>query len=99
MDNSACHNNHKITDKLTAADIARAPHLTYSPDLSPRDFWFFGFPKESMKGMELSTEDQIVEAITGTCRDVTFDTLQSVFQKWTPRLSWVIENNGNHYFE
>jgi hypothetical protein len=50
MDNSACRNGHKIKDKLAAADIPRALHPPYSPDLSPCGFWFFGFLKESMKG-------------------------------------------------
>jgi hypothetical protein len=75
MDNSACHNGQKITDKLAAADIARAPHPPYRPDLSPCDLWLFGFLKKSMTGMELSTEDQILEAITTTWRGLTFDVL------------------------
>jgi hypothetical protein len=64
MDKLSCQNGHKITDKLTATDIARAPHPPYSPDLSSCDLWLFGSLKNSMKGMESSTEDQIVEAIT-----------------------------------
>jgi hypothetical protein len=71
MDNSACQNGYKITDKLTAADIARSLHPSYSPDLSVCDFWLFGFLKESMKGMRLSIEDQIIEAITTIWRGIT----------------------------
>jgi hypothetical protein len=88
-----------ITDKLTAANIAGVPNPPYAPDLSPCDLWLFGFLKESMNGMELSTEDQIVEAITTIWRGVTFDTLQSAFQEWMQRLSWVTETNGEYYFE
>jgi hypothetical protein len=99
MDNSACHNSHKITDKLTAADIARVLHPLYSPDLSPCDFWLFRFLKKSMKGMELSTKDQSVETITTIWRGVTSDTVQSVFQEWMQRLNWVIKNNGECCFE
>jgi histone-lysine N-methyltransferase SETMAR len=97
--NSACHTGHKITYRLTAANIARAPHAPYSPNLSPCDLWIFGFVKESMKGMRLSAEDQIVEAITTIWRGVTFGTLQSVFQEWMQRLYWVVENNGEYYFK
>jgi hypothetical protein len=81
MDNSACYDGHKITDQLTAADIARAAHPPYSPDLSFCDFWLYGFLKESMNGMELSTDDQSVEAITTIWRGVIFHTLQSMFQE------------------
>jgi hypothetical protein len=87
VNNSACHNGRKITDKLTAADIARAAHPPFSPDLSRCDFWLFGFLKESMKEMELSTEDQIVEAITPIGQGVTFDTLQSMLQEGMQRLN------------
>jgi hypothetical protein len=51
MDTSACRNGQKITGYLTSANIARAPHLPYSSDLSPCDFWLFGFLKESMESM------------------------------------------------
>jgi hypothetical protein len=71
MDNPTCPNCHKTTDKLTAGDIARAPHPSYSPDLSPYDFWLFGFLQESIMGMELSADDQILEAITTIWRGVT----------------------------
>jgi hypothetical protein len=60
---------------LTAADIARAPYPFYSPDLSPYDFWIFEFLKESMKGMESSTKNQIVEVVPTIWRGLTFDTL------------------------
>jgi hypothetical protein len=80
MENSACHNGRKITHKLTVADIASAPHPLYSPDLSPCDSWLFGFLKKSMNGMQLSTEDQLVEAIPIIWQGVIFDTLQSGFQ-------------------
>jgi hypothetical protein len=82
VNDSACHDGHKIKHKLIAADIAHTSHPPYSPDLNSRDFWLFGFPRESMEGMDLSTEDRIVEAITIIWRGVTFDTLQSVSQEW-----------------
>jgi hypothetical protein len=49
--------------------------------------------------MELSAKDQIVEAITTIRRGVALDTLQSVLQEWMHKLNWVIENNGEYYFE
>jgi hypothetical protein len=95
MDNFACHNGHKITEKLTVADIARAPHPSDSLGLSPCDFWLSGF----LMDMELSTEDQIAKAKTTICQGVTSDTVQSVFQEWMQRLNWVIEDNGEYYFK
>jgi hypothetical protein len=49
MDNSMCHNCHKVCEKLAKRSIERAPHPPYSPDLSPCDFWLFGTQKHNMK--------------------------------------------------
>jgi hypothetical protein len=86
MDKSARHNGQKITGQLTSANIIRFPHPPHSPDLSPCDFWLSGFLKESMKGMEFTTEDHIIEAITTIWRGVTFETMQSVVQEWIQQL-------------
>jgi hypothetical protein len=51
-----------------------------------------------LMGMELTTEDHIVEAITTIWRGVTFKILQLVFQEWMWELIWVIDNNKEHYF-
>jgi hypothetical protein len=99
VDNSACHNGQKITNEFDRLHIIRAPHPPYSPDLSLGDFWLFGFSKESMKGVEFSTDDQLLEAITRIWTDVTSEDIQSVFREWIDRLSWVIGNNGEYCFE
>jgi histone-lysine N-methyltransferase SETMAR len=99
MDNSAYHNGHKITNGFDRRHIILAPHPPYPPDLSPCDFWLFGFLKESIKGVEFSTDDQLLEAITRIWNDVTFEDIQSDFQEWIDRLSWVIGNNDEYYFE
>jgi hypothetical protein len=46
---------------LTAVDIARTHHPSHSPDQRPCDFRLFEFLKESIKSVELSSEDQIIE--------------------------------------
>jgi hypothetical protein len=46
MDNSMCYNGAKITEELEKRHIARAPHPSYSPDLSSCDFWLFGAEDE-----------------------------------------------------
>jgi hypothetical protein len=39
--------------------------------------------------------DEIVEVITMTWNDLTFDEVKSVFHNWMNRLRWVIENGGS----
>jgi hypothetical protein len=99
MDNSACHNSQKTTGRPTSTGIRRAPCPLNSPDLSPCNFWLFGFLRESMKGVGLTTEDDIVEIITTIWRGVIVETLQSVFQEWMRAFIWVIDKNGQYYLE
>jgi hypothetical protein len=42
MDNSMCHNGHKVFKKLALRSTERAPRPPDSPDLSLCDFWLFG---------------------------------------------------------
>jgi hypothetical protein len=79
--------------------IERAFNPAYSPDISPCDFWLFGFLKKKLKEQELSTSDEILEAITTIWNDVTFEELQSGFSIWIQRVTWVIEHGGEHYNE
>jgi hypothetical protein len=97
--NFACDTGQKITGHSTSANIVRAPHPSYWLDLSPFDYWLFEFLKESMKGMELTTEYHIVEAITAIWRGATFEIMQLVFQEWMQRLTWGIDCNGEDSLE
>jgi hypothetical protein len=45
MDDSACHNSQNPTGQLASSHVMRALHPPYSPNLSPCDFWLFGFLK------------------------------------------------------
>jgi hypothetical protein len=77
-----CHNAQKISLELDRHKIERGPHPAYSPDISPCDFWLFGFLKEKLKEPERSTSDEIIETITAIWNYATFEELQSVFSEW-----------------
>jgi histone-lysine N-methyltransferase SETMAR len=49
IDNSMCHNGHKVCATFDQARIERVPHPLYSPDISPCDCWLFGMLKHQMK--------------------------------------------------
>jgi histone-lysine N-methyltransferase SETMAR len=62
MDNSVCHDGRKVTDELGNLELDRVPHLPYSPDLSPCDFWLFGMLKQAIKDWEFHAIEEIVSA-------------------------------------
>jgi hypothetical protein len=79
MDNSLCHNGRKVTDELAHLKLDRIPHLPYSPDLSPCDFWLFGMLKQKIKDRVFQTVEKIMIAVHRVWDELTLDDLQSVF--------------------
>lgn len=97
MDNSRCHNNQKVTNYLESNHMERIPHPPYSPDISPCDFWLFGYLKECLKEKLYDTEEELVNEIYIAWNSVTFETLQNVYKEWIIRLDYVIKNGGSYY--
>ena len=57
--------------------IKTLPHLPYSPDLAPCDFWLF--PK--LTGCHYETIEEIKEAVTKVIDMLTEEDLHGAFQK------------------
>jgi histone-lysine N-methyltransferase SETMAR len=72
-----------------------APHPPYSPDLTPCDFFLFGYVKHVLEGSEFPSEETLLAAIQRILSDLTGDTLRAVFAKWVERLNWVALNEGH----
>jgi hypothetical protein len=49
MDNSCCRNGRMATAEFDHRRLGRANHPPYWPNLSPYNFWLFGFLKEKLK--------------------------------------------------
>jgi hypothetical protein len=60
IDNSMCHNGHRVVDELRRLKILRAPHPPYSPDISPCDFWMFGDFKHKLKDRHPQCPEEIL---------------------------------------
>jgi hypothetical protein len=43
--------------------MARAPHPLYSPDLTPSDFYLFGYMKHCLRGQSFEADDELFSAI------------------------------------
>jgi hypothetical protein len=99
MDNSVGHNGLKVVSKFDKRHIARSPHLPYSPDLNPCDFWLFWMLKRILEDREFHSHDEIEEAITMAWNYLTSDEVQSVFHNWMKRLRWVIKSGGEYITE
>jgi histone-lysine N-methyltransferase SETMAR len=76
--------------------LEMAPHLPYSPDLAPSDFFLFGHVKHVLAGAEFPSEETFLAAIQRVLSDLTGDALRAVLGKWVERVNWVALKEG-HY--
>jgi hypothetical protein len=99
LDNASSHNGGMATAEFDRRRLGRAEHPPYSPNLSPRSFWIFGFMKEKFKNHQLRGAQSLHQAMTDLWDKLTFEDVQEVFLEWMNRLSWVIENNGEYFIQ
>jgi histone-lysine N-methyltransferase SETMAR len=85
-----------VASKFEKHHVSRLSHPSYSPDISPCDFWLFGILKGVLKDREPNSSNEIEEAIVRVWVELIFDEVQSVFHNWMNRLAWTIENGGEY---
>ena len=99
LDNCKVHNSRKTTERLDAFQVTRLPHPPYSPDISPCDFWFFGWSKNEMRGRRFHGPDDVRKFLSDLWQNLDSSTLISVYNQWIKRLEQVIAMNGQYYSE
>ena len=83
---------------LTHNNIITLPHLPYSPDLAPCDFFLFQKMKLQLKGCRFDRVEEIQwesQNVVGMLRERDF---QHAFQQWQWRWDWCVVAQGD-YFE
>lgn len=68
----------------------------HSPDLSPLDFYLWGYLKDRVYKPTPNTLDELKVAIRREMRKVTIETCQSVIRNFRERLDVVITQKGRH---
>ena len=77
QDNAPVHNSILVTDYLTKMGIKTVPHLPYSPDLAPSDFWLF----LKLTGCRYETIEEMREAVTKVIDTLIPEDFHGAFQK------------------
>jgi len=63
-------------------NITVCPHLPYSPDLAPCDFWLFSEVKMTTKGKRFESIQDIEAATIAQLKTLTKEDFQNCFRKW-----------------
>ena len=75
-------------------DIKTVPHVPYSPDLAPCDFWLF----LTLRGCHYETIEEMKEAVTKVIDMLTQEDFHGAFEKLLERYNRCIAARGD-YFE
>jgi hypothetical protein len=78
MDNARVHATGDCIAEIQRLTMMRLPQPADSPDLSPCDFWFFGFAKQAIQDEVFDNTDQLLQLLHSIFDQVTFEDLQRV---------------------
>jgi hypothetical protein len=76
--------------------ITRLRHPPDIPDLSPADFWLFGYSKATLEGFFFHDINEARERIVAILRSVLLKTLIRVFDEWKQRMVEGISRDGKY---
>lgn len=98
MDNAPCHKSRMTLDYMAENNIARMVHPAYSPDLSPCDFYLFGFLKYRFADTKFKDMDDALEQITYWVKSISKEDRIAVMREWMRRLQRCIDLKGEYVF-
>jgi hypothetical protein len=80
------HNTRTVMEQLGHSGSKRMEHPTYSPDLSPCDFFHSHYMKEQLKGRSFAEEEELASALSELMSKSPPDMILRVFADWNRRL-------------
>ena len=95
-DNAKPHTKKEAIDYIKAQGFQLMSHPSYSPDLSPCDFWLNDYIKSHLP--DKRSEDSLHNAIIDVLNDIPEEEYRKTFEKLLERMQMCINNDGE-YFE
>jgi hypothetical protein len=77
-DNAGPHTAKCVTEYMDHTLLKRVPDPPYLPDLTPSDFYLFGYVKHQLQGHEFTEGAELVSAISEILNQIPTDTLVDV---------------------
>jgi histone-lysine N-methyltransferase SETMAR len=82
LDDAHPHNSRKSTECLEQFRARTVPHLAYSPDLAPCDFFLFESVKSKLPGLVIRSREDLIYEIRRIFEEILKVTLISVHVSW-----------------
>jgi hypothetical protein len=97
LGNCKGHNSGRTTRQFQDFQVTRLPHPPDYPDISPCDFWLFGWSKDQMRGHEFHGADEVRSFRLNSWGNLDQNSIISVYREWIERLQQAIRTNGEYY--
>jgi len=95
--NAPCHTAVSINEFLAEKSIPVVPQPSYSPDLSPYDFFLFPRLKNHLKGRHFITLGNIQKSITDELKAILAEAFQHCYEQWKQCLRCCVAAQGNYF--
>lgn len=96
FDNAKPHVSLKTSNKMKQLHMEKVENPVYSPDVSPNDFFLYGFIKEKLKGRIHSTFEDLFNSVVEIATKIDKTTWENVYDDWLNRLQTVIDRDGQY---
>jgi hypothetical protein len=73
-------------EKIEELGFILVPQPPYSPDLTPCDFFLFGYLKQHLEEKHFTREDQVIAAVRDVQDRIPIPTFQNMMDDWQYRL-------------
>jgi hypothetical protein len=89
------HNLRQKTFEIETLGLSRISHPPYIPDISPCDFWLFGFLNENAKRIEDGSSNEVLNALWALLPEIQRSDLIPTYEDGIETLKEVIEIGEN----
>ena len=96
MDNCPVHKSKMTQSYISSHGLYMPRHPPYSPDISPCDFFLFGYLKSKIIGKTFATKEDLISWIEEQISEIPKSVLEKVFTEWLIRLEEVIKVKGEY---
>lgn len=89
-----------LKEKFNGRVISRRAEISWpscSPDLNPLDFWFWGYCSGKLRKMELTSMQEVCEAVEDICRNTPEDMVRKSAAAVTTRARFCLQALGGHF--
>jgi hypothetical protein len=96
VDNAKPYTSKMSIEKIEELGFTLVPQPPYYPNLTPCDFFLFGYLKQHLEGKHVTREDSVIAAPRDAFDKIPLQTFQNVMDDWPYRLRRCIQLGGEY---